>query len=413
MLYMTVDRKCFWAWIYNLPMERLDYSSLARAVDAPMKRWWKRTGWWWLLFPLGALGYSAISAFYLAGSRVNTYGQTPPWHIQSLLGLGEVIEAMPFAALVALWLLAAQHANHLFAALLREANAPRDGSAARFMFLNGLRQGVIPLTAAILLCALVPLAHHAVTMGHIKELKYYTGTDFIFALNHGLDGGFYLAGAMAWLVAIAAVTVRRPYLSWLIVVPVFALPGLTCFVVNTVNNAGVQTITSWPTFRGGSPQGPSHFFYLGLVAVMACVWAFHRRRALVGWIGYGVFLAGALVNSMLVFLMKWVMTPTGPSAFANTLMALTQLDNSLGFTPCRLMSDRAGGVFTTSRLYLPHLELTYPGAYWPVLEAVYILINLAWLILLYWFISLVLLRPARSAPASRSSIPSTCSNGNT
>ena len=381
---------------------RQDYTTFTRLIDRPLRRWWARVGSLWVLL----LVIVQVWHYFFATLVVKAYPSlarttSPPGIVWN--SVGEILYMVAWPGVLAVWLLGAQLANGHLTRLLKDTTIPDEAGLARYRFSLGMRQGW-PVLLIFTLLKVVQLAidtqlhlsrnFRSDISGH--ELTVYWDSYLLAPLAAILA----LYAAMTWLVALLAATHRRPLAPWLLLGGIYVLPLLARSLLPilvtplTVVSGRYPPGTTPVTPTGVADFGPElpWVFFIGLIALAGAVWCFRNRLPGWGWPAVLVVFGGGLGGAMSF------LTAVIPSLerFTNSLQIGYMLTWPVYYTPAWLIlkqSERCAQV----QLVLPDPYLIPTNAYLHFLSLLlYLVINVAWLILLYWFIHSVLLRPGKA-----------------
>ena len=364
--------------------QHLDYPALARAAAGPLRKWWWRTGWWWGGLLILALAYRYVYSFHL---NISTSGN----NVYAIIG--SFIEMVAWPGAMVVWLLAARRFNLSFNAVFPEGREPGLLDLAQFRFIHGVRQGLIPMAAF----TVFSFAHTFLYIWGLAQRMPSTGQSMAgMAWFHSflmpVIDPLALPVAMLWLLALLSVCRGRGKAPWALLAVVFFLQPLarTVFTLLTDRLAMLPYNTTGARFFG---LEPGWLGLLSLALVVAAVLSFRHRQAILGWLACGVIFLSSGCDLWRPGL------ATSTSIVLDTINRfLRQLDDlawALQYFPAWLASEKESPLVNV-QLILPGKPVIFSSTQPLAYEALFLLINLAWIALLYWFIRNVLLRPAET-----------------
>jgi len=368
----------------------LNLTVLRQAIREDLRGWWLRYAWLWLLPLALALIYRYLYAFELENTTTVAGGGIPSAAEAATLA-GGLIKQVGWPGVMLIWLAAVGRIN-------KTINAVADPDSLvlhRFRFVEGMRQGVFPVAVF----TVFSFAHVIInTLGVVERQGIVVEKPWLHYFLIPMHDPLALVVAMTWVIALAAVTSRRPWVAWGWVGILFCLPPVVKTAAAVVAGGTKMTLIYNMTSvaHNNGPYEP--LFLFGLVAGVLMIISF-RYRAAAGYWPACIFLTiGALYESGVAL---WGQYRPGTFEVRKNLGMLLDINGPFHFVPVWLRTEKDTGLVQLTIKAFSVIPLpTMPGLQYATL-ALFLLLNIAAMAALYLFICQVLLKPPVEEPAPR------------
>ena len=365
-----------------------DYRALAAAIRRPMRQWWLRVGITWGILLLAPLGLSLYYTIVIGPQGAS--GAIPVQQSIRFSNYNGLVDLLLYPGARLLWLLAALRANSLLTGLLKDSSLGGDNKQFSSMrFALAMAQGVVPFCAS--------LAYYAVTdavawyclpsYGVARQSLWYAGSQTIIGLLE------FLAG-MIWYMAFLAIVHLRPKFLWIWFCLANVLPPLAGSAYSFLAATGIYIIHSTGSIQSqDSSYNTFTAWSIGLVIMLFLLDSFYNRRKYLAWFSYGLLTLMVLIGANGLLYQVLQNTLSSSSAWQVSVTSIAAWNRIFAYlpawaTPLHATSDV---VFTGAKVWAFSPALVLAQGH-EALVLLAVVINVAWLALLYAFIRFIVLR---------------------